>query len=139
MKWLTLILTMLLASNLTFAMGAKGDHQKRAEKFQKELNLTDEQIAKVTEIRKDQWKDLKENKKKLKAEKAAFREAMKNPNATNEELTAKFESFQKLRNDHHRKKFGMMLEMRAILNPEQREKFAEMKHREHGKRRGKKQ
>lgn len=138
MKWLTLTLTLLLTSNMIFAMGGKGDHQKRAEHFQKELNLTDEQLAKVSEIRKNTWKDHKENKKKLKAEKDAFRAAMKDPKTTNEELTAKFENLQKIKNDNQRKKFNMMLQMRSILNPEQREKFRTMKKEHRGDRHGKK-
>lgn len=138
MKWLTLTLTLLLTSNMIFAMGGKGDHQKRAEHFQKELNLTDEQLAKVSEIRKNTWKDHKENKEKLKAEKDAFRAAMKDPKTTNEELTAKFENLQKIKNDNQRKKFNMMLQMRSILNPEQREKFRTMKKEHRGDRHGKK-
>lgn len=138
MKWLTLTLTLLLTSNMIFAMGGKGDHQKRAEHFQKELNLTDEQLAKVSEIRKNTWKDHKENKEKLKAEKDAFRAAMKDPKTTNEGLTAKFENLQKIKNDNQRKKFNMMLQMRSILNPEQREKFRTMKKEHRGDRHGKK-
>lgn len=139
MKGIILMMALILASNSTFAMGGKGDRQKKIEKFKTELNLTDEQMEKVSEIRKNRGGDHKENKKKLKAEKAAFREAMKNPNATNDELITKFESFQKLRNEHQQKKFAMMLEMRSILNPEQRAKFAAMKKKEYkGERRGKK-
>lgn len=139
MKWLTLTLTLLLASNMTFAMGGKGDRQKRAERLKTELNLSDEQMAKVTEIRKNHWKGHEENKKNLKKEKEAFRAAMKNPNATNEELAAKFEELQKHRSEHQRKQVTMLLEMRSILNPEQRAKFAEMKSKEYkNERRGKK-
>jgi Spy/CpxP family protein refolding chaperone len=133
MKYLTLMLTMLLASNLTFAMGGKGDHQKRAERFQKELNLTDEQLAKVTEIRKKHHGD-KDTKTNFKEIKKSFRDAMKDPKSSTADLTAKFEAFQKLREEHQRKKFAMMLEMREVLNPEQIEKFREMK-KEHKKHR----
>jgi protein CpxP len=138
MNKLTLALTLLLASNMTFAMAGKGDHQKHAEQLQKELNLTDEQLAKVSEIRKDKWKDHKENKEKLKAEKEAFRAAMKDPKTSEEELTAKFENLQKLKNENQRKKFNMMLQMRSVLSPEQLEKFRALRKEHRGDRRGKK-
>ncbi len=52
MKWITLLLALQLIPSLSFAMGGKGDHQKRADFLQKELNLTNEQLEKVTAIRK---------------------------------------------------------------------------------------
>jgi Spy/CpxP family protein refolding chaperone len=123
---------------MTFAMGGKGDHQKRAEKLKAELNLTDEQMAKVSEIRKNKWKDHKENKKILKTEKEAFRAALKDPNISNDVLITKFESLQKIKNENQRKKFNMMLEMRSVLNPDQLEKFRALKKEHRGDRRGRK-
>lgn len=138
MKWISLLLALQLLPTVSYAMGGKGDHQKRAEHLQKELNLTNEQLEKVTAIRK-KYRGDKDSKKALKEAKKAFRADMKNPKASKADLTAKFETFQNVRDAHQRKMFSMMLEMREILNSEQREKFAEMKKNEYkGEKREKK-
>lgn len=135
MKWVTLIMTTLLVSNVTFAMGGKEKNNlKRAEVLQKSLNLTDEQMTKILELRKNKKGDFKEERKKFQEEKMTFKTVMKDPNISNEELSKKFESFHALRNEYQKKKFSMMLAMREILTPEQRIKFYEMRKEGKGKR-----
>lgn len=133
MKWISLLLVLQIFPTMSYAMSGKDHHQKRAEHLQKELNLTNEQLEKVTAIRKKHHEDRK-NKTEFKEAKIVFREAMKNPKATKADLTAKFEVFQKLRDTHQRKKFAGMMEMREILNSDQIEKFQTMK-KEHKKNR----
>lgn len=132
MKILFLVATLLTSQ--TFAMAGKGEGQKRAEEFKKELNLTDEQVEKFRELKKGRGEG-KELKAKFKEARKAFKTAIKDPKATNADLTAKFEAFMKLRDEFQRKRFARMLEKRAILTPEQFEKFSSMK-RKHGKKKG---
>ena len=137
MKWISLLLALQLLPTISYAMGGKGDHQKRAEHLQKELNLTNEQLEKVTAIRK-KHQDERKSKNEFKDAKKAFRDAMKDPKASKADLTIKFEEFQKIRDTHQRTKFARMLEMREILNPDQIEKFQAMKKEHKKKRRNKK-
>ena len=130
----TLLLIMTLVTSQAFAMAGKGDGQKRAEAFKKELNLTDEQVDKFRELRKGRG-DSQELKAKFKEARTAFKTAMKDPKASNADLTTKFDTFMKLRDEVQRKRFARMLEKRAILTPEQFEKFMSMKHKR-GKKKG---
>lgn len=117
---------MVLMMSQAFAMGGKGDGQKRGERFKKELNLSDEQVEKFRELKKNRG-EMKELKSQFKENKKAFREAMKNPSSSQEELRAKFDAFMKSRDEFQRKRFSRMLEKRAILTPDQIVKFNEMK------------
>lgn len=129
MKMITLLISMMLISGSVFA---EKKHE-RGEFFKKELGLTDEQLAKVKEIRKTSRESIKENKTKFRELKKDFKTAMTNPASTNEELTAKFEAFQKARDEFQRNRFATMLKMREIMTPEQLAKFHEMKKKHKGK------
>ena len=48
-----IFLSMLLLTTQGFAMGSKSKDQQRGEEFKKELNLTDEQVAKFKELKKN--------------------------------------------------------------------------------------
>ena len=133
MKIITLVLSMMLMSSGAFSSEQKEKKHERGEFLKKELGLTDEQLAKVKEIRKSSRSEMKDNKAQFKALKKEFKEAMKNPNSSTDELTAKFEAFQKARDDFQRKRFATMLKMREILNPDQLAKFHEMKQKHKGK------
>lgn len=132
MKMITLVLSMMLMSSGAFSAEKEKKHE-RGEFLKKELGLTEEQLEKVKEIRKTSRSEMKENKTQFKALKQEFKQAMKNPNSSTDELTAKFEAFQKARDDFQRKRFITMLKMREILNPDQLAKFHEMKQKHKGK------
>jgi protein CpxP len=128
MKVLSLITVLaFLAAPLSFAAGAKMKDGRGGEFLKKELNLSDEQFAKIREIRKEHKDGLKESRKTFKESRKAFREALKGEAAKRDELTAKFDKFQKDRDAFQRKRFAMMLEMRDVLSPEQRAKFHDLK------------
>lgn len=133
MKIITLVLSMMLMSNVAFSEEEEEKRHERGEFLKKELGLSDEQLAKVKEIRKSSKDGMKENKAQFKQLKKDFKEAMKNPNSTNEELNAKFEYFQKARDDFQRKRFATMLKMREVMTPEQLAKFHELKQKHKGK------
>jgi len=119
MKMLTLLLGLSLFTH-AYA-GEKGD------RFAKRLGLSEDQMTKVTEVRKSNSEKLKEDRKKFKELKKAFDNAMKDPKTTSAELKNKFEAFQKARDVFHRERFEKMLKMREILTPEQLAKFQEIK------------
>lgn len=141
MKWITFALSTLILSsiNVSEASGGKGKHHKMAEHMKKELDLTDDQLAKIKEIRKGKKEGMKSSREEMKKLKTDFKEAMKNPKASKEELLTKFEALQKAQNGFHKERFLHMLEMRSILKPDQLEKFNKLheKHRgsmrSHGK------
>lgn len=137
MKTLVIMLGLILSLHHAQAMGGKGKGHERGEHFKKELGLSDEQLAKVKELRKGKKEELKEQRQKMKAAKEEFRNAMKNPKAAEDDLKAKFEAFQSARDSFQRARFAMMLQMRSILNPEQLEKFAKLKEERWGKGKGK--
>ena len=131
MKIIPIILSVLLMSSVY--AGEDDSKFQKGEFLKKELNLTDEQLEKVKEIRKADRDELRDNRKEFRTLKKEFREAMDNPKASTKDLTAKFEAFQKARDEFQRKRFQKMLKMREILSPDQLKKFKEL----HKKKRGK--
>lgn len=132
MKFLTFILALFISFS-SFADKESKDEKSKGEFFKKELNLSDEQLAKVKEIRKGCKEDILASKSNYLELKKSFKEAKKNPKATNEELTAKFEAYQKARDEFQRKRFDTMLKMREVLTPAQMDKLEEVKGRYHKK------
>lgn len=129
MKLFMMFLSLSLISNM--ALADRG-MRERGEFFKKELNLNDEQLEKVREIRKENHPQIKESRAQFKKLKAEFKEAMKDPKTSSSDLMAKFETFQKARDEFHRLRFSAMLKMREIMTPQQIEKFQKLK-KEHRK------
>ena len=126
MKNLSLIMALMLVTTVAFAGASKKkDGESRGEKIRKELNLSDEQLAKMKEIRKKKKVMQKEARAKVKAAREAFHASVGNPQSTNDELKGKFEELQAAQAAHHRSGFETMLEIRAILDETQRAKFQE--------------
>lgn len=140
MKMLSWLLVLNFMLPLSFASMDGGDKEgKRGEYLKKELGLTDEQMAKIKDIREEHHQDLKASKQKFKAAKADFKTSMGNAKLTNEELEQKFSAFQSARGEFQTKRFKMMMAMRSILTAEQVTKFQAMKKkfREHKRKYGK--
>lgn len=134
MKIIMMLLSFLLVSGNVLADDKK-EERKKGEWLKKELNLSDEQLEQVKEIKSANKSGSDEDYQKLKK---AFKDGMKDPKATKEDLTSRFEAFQKARDERQRKRFNMMLKMREILTPEQLEKFHKIKKKHKGKFRKKK-
>lgn len=128
MKNLSLFLAFMMITSVAFAGASKkkGD-ENRGEKMRKELDLSDEQLAKMKEIRKKKKENQKVAREKVKAAREAFHTTAGNPKASNEELQQKFQELQDAQSAHHRSGFETMLEIRSILNETQRAKFHEKK------------
>ncbi len=134
MKWLTvLFLTLSLTSGSFAAKDKEKSSSAKKAFFKEELKLSDEQLEKIREIRSTRKAEVMELKQRLKAVKQDFKAAMRNPNLSNTELSAKFEEFQKVRDEAQSKRFEMMLAMRSVMTPEQIGKFQAWKeqHRRH--------
>ncbi len=99
------------------------------------LNLTDEQKNKIKELRKASGEANKETRNALKEGRKALEEAM--GDAKKADLLAKFDSLAGLRAKLSRARFEMMLSVREILTPEQRQKFRSFMESHKGKRFGK--
>lgn len=132
MKIITMLICLMLSANIVLAAD-KGDDHKKGEWFKKELNLNDDQLKKVQEIRKENKDELHASRKQFNELRKAFKEAMKDSKASAEDLSAKYEAFSNARDKFQRKRFEMMLKMREVLTPEQMEKFVEIKKKMKGK------
>lgn len=134
MKILSWLLMLNFLIPLSFARMEGGDKEgRRGEYLKKELNLSDEQMAKIKDIREEHHKEMKESKQRFKAAKTDFRTSMGNAKTPNEELEQKFTTFQAARNEFQTKRFKMMMAMRSVLNADQIAKFQEMKKKFRGK------
>jgi Spy/CpxP family protein refolding chaperone len=117
---------------LAFAKGPGGKHGGM--KVFKELNLNAEQKEQIKAIRqanKDKMKSLRE---KAKTDREAFKSAMESE-ASKSKLVSLRKKMVKSKQALKDQQFENMLEIREILNPEQRAKFRELKSEMKGKRR----
>jgi protein CpxP len=114
MKTFALITALLLTTALAHARGGNK---------QQELGLNDEQVKQMRTLKEKNHGVGKELQQKAKAAKDDLRQALGNPNASNEELQAKFDTAEQAKSAAHRQRFGHMLQVRAILTPDQRAKF----------------
>lgn len=88
----------------------------------KELNLSNDQVDKIQAVKnkyRSELAKLEKEKWKLKKELWEMSREPKKGAGHQSELTAKHEQMQKARDAYDDKKFQMMLEARAVLNPEQ--------------------
>lgn len=132
MKMITMMLALLISFS-SFAGKDMKDEKQKGEFLKKELNLSDEQLSKVMEIKKGAREDMHASKKQLHELKKSFKEAMKDSKASNEDLSSKFDAYQKARDEYQRKRFNVMLKMREVLTPAQMEKFQEIRGKFHKK------
>lgn len=133
MKTLSQIMALMLVSSVAFARPGKMDGEERGDKMRKELGLTDEQAQKMKEIHQKNKGAHKELREKEKVAREDLHKALGNPKATNEEIQTKFNVAEEARAAAHKNKFSGMLEIRALLNEEQRAKFHEKRKEMRGK------
>jgi Spy/CpxP family protein refolding chaperone len=127
-------MALMLVTTVAFAGASKKkDGENRGEKIRKELNLSDEQLAKMKEIRKKKKLTQKEAREKVKAARQDFHKSVGDPKTSNDELQQKFQALQDAQAAHHRSGFETMLEIRSILNEEQIAKFHEKRKKFHEK------
>ncbi len=126
MKMITMMLALFISFS-SFAGKDSKDEKAKGEFLKKELNLSDEQLSKVMELKKNAHDEMKASKEQYQKLRADFKEAMKDSKATNLDLTTKYEAVAKAREDFQSKRFQMMLKMREVLTPAQMEKFQDIR------------
>jgi protein CpxP len=135
-KWLSkgLFLTVLAAPLAALpAQAGKGGEGKGARMggggmgFFKELNLSEEQRAKLKELRENNKGDLKPKREALKKARDEFRSLMGSENATDAQIRSAFQKLQALRSEVATGSIDRMLAVRQVLTPEQRKKAHEMR------------
>lgn len=91
-----------------------------------ELNLTAEQKSKINEYRERDKEAFKAKREAVQNARRKLEEAMDNPAAGEEELKNLFSEVAKARSEVEAARFESMLNIRALLTPEQRKKFTEL-------------
>lgn len=127
MKQMVLFICLTLMTTTAFARKGKGgDHkQEKSDKMRTELGLSEEQVAKMKEIREKRKASREQHREKVKAAREEFHTAMKNPKASKAELEKKFDQLEKLQSQGKREQFEMMLELRSLMDEKQIAKFNE--------------
>ncbi len=122
--YLALFLTLLASES--FAKGKK-DKGEMAQKMKQELNLSDEQLEKIKEIRKSKRESQKEMRTQMKRLRDDLHASLGNPKSSKEEIMDKFNKLQSLKQELSKKKIETMLEIRAQLDEKQISKFHELR------------
>lgn len=97
----------------------KGDYLK---KMKAELNLTDEQVAKLKEMKKSSKTDMKALRKSMQEAKSNFEKALSSA-ATDDEIKTKYAELEKIQQEFSKARLEKILATRSVLTPEQRLKF----------------
>ncbi len=118
----SILLGFSLYSHASLAKPGKGHFKKMF----KELDLTPEQQEKMKELRKNK-PNQKANFKEMKELKKQFKEAL-GSDASESELKKLHSQIQEKKAAMAKQGFEQMLKIRAILTPEQRKKFKDMRH-----------
>jgi Spy/CpxP family protein refolding chaperone len=113
---------------LSFAGTARGEaskdpaHERRWAKISEELRLTPEQRANLDKIRSEFRKTLPVKREAMESSQEDLQKALRG-SATDGELRKKFTELAKRQGEFANLRFEKVLAIRALLTPEQREKF----------------
>jgi len=101
--------------------------------FKKYLGLSDQQLAKMKELRNSFRNDTRDLRYNLAIKRLEMRKLFTDPKTDDATLLAKQEEISKLRQQLSDKNAGMKIEWRKILTPEQIAKLDRIPHRHHAK------
>ena len=101
--------------------------------FKKYLGLSDQQLAKMKELRNSFRNDTRDLKYNLAIKRLEMRKLFTDPKTDDATLITKHKEISKLRQQLSDKKAGMKIEWRKILTPEQIAKLDRIPHRHHAK------
>jgi Spy/CpxP family protein refolding chaperone len=102
--------------------------------FKKHLGLTDQQLAKMKELKNRFHADTRDVRYNLEIKRIEMRKLFTDPKTDDETLLAKQKEISELRQQLSEKKAQMKIEWRKILTPEQIAKLDRMPHKGHAKR-----
>jgi len=101
--------------------------------FKKYLGLSDEQLAKMKELRNSFRNDTRDLRYNLAIKRLEMRKLYTDPKTDDETLLTKHNEISKLRQQLRDKKAQMKIEWRRILTPEQIAKLDRMPHQRHAR------
>jgi len=101
--------------------------------FKKYLGLSDQQLAKMKELRNSFRNDTRDLRYSLAIKRLEMRKLFTDPKTDDATLITKHKEISKLRQQLSDKKAGMKIEWRKILTPEQIAKLDRIPHRHHAK------
>ena len=101
--------------------------------FKKHLGLSDQQLAKMKELKNRFRSDTRDLRYNLEIKQVEMRKLFTDPKTDDETLLAKQKEISELRHQLSDKKDGMKIEWRKILTPEQIAKLDRIPHRHHAK------
>jgi periplasmic protein CpxP/Spy len=104
------------------AQEQKSEHRQA---FLEQLNLTPQQTQQIKALQDQNQSTRQANMDQLKQLNQEM-QTLLSGNAANFQITAKFDQIQALRQQFARDHFEQTLKVREILNPEQRQKFAQL-------------
>ena len=103
----------------------RGDRGNRMEKLLQKLDLTSQQSEQITAIREQFEAENEALYEEVKAEREEMR-SLFNSDASTEQLRQQYQQSQNLRQQVANNRFEMMIQIREILTPEQREQMAQL-------------
>ncbi|MCU0548183.1 MAG: Spy/CpxP family protein refolding chaperone [Leptolyngbya sp. Prado105] len=104
---------------------------KRGMGLMRDLNLSSDQMTRIQQIRSRYRDQLERDRTTARQAQQELRTLMAG-NATDDQIRDKFRQVQALRTRTAEAQFNSMLEMRGVLTPEQRQKFAERMEKRRG-------
>ena len=139
MKKIFIVIAVLIVSAavVTSAYALQPDKKPGSHKefcFKNHLGLTDQQLAKMKELRNRFHADTRDLRYDLKIKRIEMRKLFTDPKTDDETLLAKQKEISGLRQQLSEKKAQMKIEWRKILTPEQIAKLDKMPHKWHERR-----
>jgi periplasmic protein CpxP/Spy len=106
--------------------------KQRGMGLMRDLNLSSEQMTQIQQIRSRYRDQLERDRKAARQAQQELRSLMAGNTATEQQIKEKFRQVQSLRTQAAEAQFNSMVEMRNVLTPEQRQKFAERMEKRRG-------
>jgi Spy/CpxP family protein refolding chaperone len=126
-------LTLALSVFALIPLLGYGQPQDQPGRFERFLDLTPDQKAKLEELRKSAGEERQVHFDKMRKLREDMREAMKNPEANEAKINGLIDEMSGLRAERMKRGLARTREMRKILTPEQREKLAKRRGRRAGR------
>ncbi|MEM8721181.1 MAG: Spy/CpxP family protein refolding chaperone [Cyanobacteria bacterium P01_G01_bin.39] len=111
----------------------RGKRGQRMEKLLQNLDLSDEQSQQVKAIQEQSATTAEDLREQIKAQRQEMQSLFAS-DANTDEIRSEFQAGQQLRQQLSTNRFEIMLQIREILTPEQREKAVELMEQRHQRR-----
>lgn len=114
--------------------GRRGGRRGDGPGWLRDLDLTEAQQTQLRAIKEKYQPQMEAKREEGKNAKEQMRQLMSNPNTSDDQLRSQHQKMQQLRQSGGDLKFESLLEMRAVLTPEQRQQMAEQMSERRGRR-----